>query len=194
MSSIFDFLRSIDLFFFRYLNSELAHNFFDIFFPVITDLHKTHLFRVIFLPLVFLLLIYFKRLSGLIIFLGLFISIGISDGIGGIIKRTVMRARPFEAAIDAIQRSDAGGYSFPSNHAINIFCAAVFFSYFFPKYRIPFLVFAALIGLSRIYNGVHYPSDVLVGAILGSIVGHFGAKGTSWCFKKIEERKKNVHV
>lgn len=194
MSSIFDFLHHIDLLFFRYLNSEWAHDFFDIFFPVITDLHKSELFKMIFLPFVLFLFIYFKRLSGFIIFLGLGFSIAISDGIGGAIKRTVMRSRPFDAAIDAIQRSAAGGYSFPSNHAVNIFCAAVFLGYFFPKYRIPFLVFAALIGISRIYNGVHYPSDVLVGTILGSIAGYLGARATAWVIAKLADRKKKVHV
>ncbi len=194
MSSIFDFFHSIDLLFFRYLNSEFAHDFFDIFFPVITDLHKTSLFRAIFLPFVLLLFIYFKKVQGLVIYIGLFLSIAISDGIGGTIKRTVMRARPFDAAIDAVQRSAAGGYSFPSNHALNIFCAAVFLSYFFPRYRAPFLIFAALIGLSRIYNGVHYPSDVLVGTLIGSISGYLGARATAWFLAQLDQRKKESHV
>lgn len=152
-------------------------------------MHKTDIFKFIFMPLVLAGFIYWRRLNGFLIFLALFITLGVSDFIGGRIKHTVMRARPFETTIEAIQRSGAGGYSFPSNHALNIFCAAMFLSYFFPRWKIPFFTVATLVALSRVYNGVHYPSDIFFGALLGMMIAYIGARATHKFIKKLEERK-----
>jgi undecaprenyl-diphosphatase len=45
------------------------------------------------------------------------------------------------------------------------------------KYRIPAVLFAALIGFSRLYLGVHYPTDVICGAIIGTAIAHFVSEG-----------------
>jgi membrane-associated phospholipid phosphatase len=58
--------------------------------------------------------------------------------------------------------------SFPSAHASTSFCAARGFR---PLARLPLVPVAVAIAFSRVYFGVHYPSDVLVGAALGSVVG-----------------------
>lgn len=58
--------------------------------------------------------------------------------------------------------------SFPSGHAQTAFAAAVYLSLLFPRGAALFLALAALVGLSRVALGVHYPSDVLAGAALGS--------------------------
>jgi membrane-associated phospholipid phosphatase len=58
----------------------------------------------------------------------------------------------------------------PSGHAAGAFAAAVAVSLVHPRLRWPLLVLAALIALSRIWLGVHYLSDVLVGATLGTVV------------------------
>ena len=58
--------------------------------------------------------------------------------------------------------------SFPSGHAQTAFGAAVYLSLLFPEGAAAFLALAALVGLSRIALGVHYPSDVLFGAAVGS--------------------------
>ena len=58
--------------------------------------------------------------------------------------------------------------SFPSGHAQTAFAAAVYLSLLFPRGAVLFLALAALVGLSRVALGVHYPSDVLAGALIGS--------------------------
>jgi undecaprenyl-diphosphatase len=58
-------------------------------------------------------------------------------------------------------------YSFPSGHAATSFACATVLSAFVPRLRVPFFVLATLIALSRVYNGLHYPTDVLAGALLG---------------------------
>jgi undecaprenyl-diphosphatase len=60
-----------------------------------------------------------------------------------------------------------GDASFPSGHATSAFAAAGVVAALHPRLRVPVLALAALVALSRVYLGVHYPSDVIVGAALG---------------------------
>jgi undecaprenyl-diphosphatase len=75
----------------------------------------------------------------------------------------VARHRPFETQLGP--RSST--HSFPSGHAATSFACATVLSAYAPRYRVPFFALATLIALSRIYNGMHYPTDVLAGAVLG---------------------------
>jgi undecaprenyl-diphosphatase len=61
--------------------------------------------------------------------------------------------------------------SFPSGHTTIAFAAATVLSYYRPRWAPAFFLLAVAIGFSRIYDGVHYPLDVLGGAILGLLVG-----------------------
>jgi undecaprenyl-diphosphatase len=63
-----------------------------------------------------------------------------------------------------------GGKSFPSSHAANNFGAATILTYFYRKIAWIFFSLAALVAFSRVYVGVHYPFDVLAGAILGMAI------------------------
>jgi undecaprenyl-diphosphatase len=58
-------------------------------------------------------------------------------------------------------------YSFPSAHAAFSFMMGTLLAFWFPRYRILFFIVAGLIGWTRIYLGVHYPTDVIAGALLG---------------------------
>ncbi|MCW9064936.1 MAG: phosphatase PAP2 family protein, partial [Ignavibacteriaceae bacterium] len=111
---------------------------------------------------------------GKIVVIGLIIMITVTDQTGyRILKEIIMRVRPCNALSDAITPVGcAGGYSFPSNHALNNFAAAIFLMRFYPNYKWIFIVVAILISISRIYLGVHYPSDVIGGALIGSAFGY----------------------
>lgn len=80
-------------------------------------------------------------------------------------KDAVDRARP-EAARAAIELPTSP--SFPSGHASGAFASAVTLALLVPRLRAPALALAALIAFSRVYLGVHYPSDVAAGALLGT--------------------------
>jgi undecaprenyl-diphosphatase len=87
------------------------------------------------------------------------------------LKDAIDRTRPFVAypQIDALYVVHSS--SFPAGHAATAFAGATLLSYVAPRAAPAFLVLAALIGYSRVYVGVHYPGDVVVGALLGVAIG-----------------------
>lgn len=104
-----------------------------------------------------------------------------------VVKPIVHRPRPFEVVADApLIGGEPGEYSFPSGHAASSFAAAFALSHVWPTARLPFWALAVLITLSRVYIGVHYPLDVIAGALLGLAVGYFVIGRTRW---RIETRK-----
>jgi membrane-associated phospholipid phosphatase len=110
------------------------------------------------------------------------VAFSLSDGVGGIIKNIVARERPFQALPHVHKLVGALAYSFPSAHASNTFAFATGMFYFFRGAGIPFLAVAAIVSFSRIYVGVHYPSDVL-GGMLWGVASFFIVLGV---YKKIK--------
>lgn len=105
------------------------------------------------------------------------------------IKNLVARPRPFETYPELANLVTQGGYSFPSAHAMSSFAAATSAYLFFRNKErkwlgILLLFLAALIALSRLYVCVHYPSDVLCGALLGVLLGCLA----TWLFYKLRAR------
>ena len=89
------------------------------------------------------------------------------------IKHVVRRPRPFWTIKGLVPLITPHGFSFPSGHATLAMAMAVVLAYYFPKARVSVYVLAVLIGCSRVYFGVHFPSDVVAGFILGALVGAF---------------------
>ncbi|MBC8124748.1 MAG: phosphatase PAP2 family protein [Candidatus Kapabacteria bacterium] len=88
-----------------------------------------------------------------------------------LLKEVIARPRPYLVLGNVFQLVGSGGGSFPSNHAMNNAAVAVILTWFFPCRRVVFWVVALTIAFSRIYCGVHYPSDVLGGLVIGAIGG-----------------------
>lgn len=91
------------------------------------------------------------------------------------LKAATNRPRPFETIPQADPLMGATvGQSLPSGHAATSFAGAVVLTYLFPRSAPYAFLLAAAIAFSRVYVGVHYPSDVLAGAALGAWVGLAG--------------------
>lgn len=108
-----------------------------------------------------------------------------------IIKNIVARTRPYRV-IDTltILIEEPGEFSFPSGHTSSSFAAGVVLFLLLPrKYGVPALVLAFLIGISRLYVGVHYPTDVLGGMVMGTILAIAAIKLVEFVSQKMKEKK-----
>ncbi len=109
-----------------------------------------------------------------------------------IIKKTVNRPRPV-VALDSLIKSGAvhvnllgrrlSEHSFPSGHSVTAFSLAVALSYMFPGYKKIFYALAFIVAFSRVYDGEHYPLDVIAGGILGYLF----ARITLAAYKRIRK-------
>ncbi len=166
-----------DEFFFFLINNSWQNLLFDAVMPILRNPFTWAPFYVF---LGAFLLLNFKK-KGLWIVLALCATIGISDSVSShLIKKTVRRVRPckfIEPQKDVHLLVNCGsGYSFPSSHAANHFAIANFLSLVLGvSYRwikLGLFAWAFSIALAQVYVGVHYPLDILAGAILGILVAY----------------------
>jgi membrane-associated phospholipid phosphatase len=96
----------------------------------------------------------------------------VAEGLTVLLKHVTERARPplADPGIEALVTLPEST-SFPSGHAATAFAAATAVGVLHPRLRVPLLTVAALVALSRVYLGVHFWSDVLVGSLLGVAIG-----------------------
>jgi len=155
-----------------------CHNdFFDHFFWIFTHL-QTWLPTLLVLAFV---IIQTKKREAVFIILGLILTIVLSDQISStIIKPIVERFRPSHdpslAGLVHLVKNYAGGrFGFVSSHSANSFGVALFFSLLFRNkvFSISFFCWAFLNSYSRIYIGVHFPFDIIGGALVGLGAAYF---------------------
>ena len=108
------------------------------------------------------------------------------------IKKLVGRTRPYvvNEAIEYITKRPSDN-SFPSGHTGCVFAVASVLFFMMPKkIGIPAMVIASLVGISRLYVGVHYPTDIIGGFIIGMFTGFIAKLIVERISVKISEKKK----
>jgi len=146
--------------------------FFDTFFSVIAS-YSTHVFASLFLIITVCLVYYKLKLNKSLYLSSLLLLPGVLL-VNHVIRFLVARERPF--AVDEEFTSLIYHYytgSFPSNHAAASFAVAGILLLVYPAAGWGVLGMALLVSVSRVYVGVHYPTDVLAGAVLAFILLFF---------------------
>ena len=132
---------------------------------------------------ILLLVIPKSRRTGIVMAVSLVINALVTNVV---LKNLFARTRPYEV-VEGLERivEEQVDFSFPSGHTACSFAAAVVICKLCPKrYGIPAMVLAVLIALSRLYVGVHFPTDVIGGAVFGTAAALLAC----WIDKKWQER------
>ncbi|MEI9943201.1 MAG: phosphatase PAP2 family protein [Chitinophagaceae bacterium] len=176
-SSFLQKLEQWDQWLFTKVNNDLTNPFFDYLFPVMRASRNwapLYLFFVVFAIANF-------KIKGLWWVVLLAVTVALTDMSGNyLFKKMFERPRPcsdpdFFMHVRLLVNHCSYGFSFVSNHAANHFGVATFFLVtmrpIFKKWTAIALIWAGLISYAQIYVGVHYPFDVLAGALLGLTLG-----------------------
>jgi len=113
------------------------------------------------------------RRAGVAAVAGMLAAVGL---VQGPIKSLFPRRRPFATRLVIVVGKKPVDSSFPSGHTAGSFAAATALAAFYPGERPLLLLFASAVGFSRVYLGHHFPSDVLIGAGLGALIGGGAAR------------------
>jgi membrane-associated phospholipid phosphatase len=111
--------------------------------------------------------------------------------VSSILKYSIGRTRPYDAYTTINNKAQDFTPSFPSGHTTSAFATATSISLAWPRWYViaPSYLWAASVGYSRLYLGVHYPTDVLAGALLGTSTSWLTWKVNHWLRKSIENKK-----
>lgn len=165
MRSLLKYITQEDLIFLNIFNNKIKCRILDMTMPILTYLASAAV--TITLCLIAILNHHTTiHLMGIDCALALILSNMVSQ----LLKKGVNRARPY-LKIDTLYTKKIGidAYSFPSGHTTAAFSMCVMISLFFPDASPFFILLASGIGISRMYLGVHYPSDVITGMLVGTL-------------------------
>lgn len=167
-----EWLIHLDKAVFLFFNVTLANPVTDFVMPIVTS---DNLLRILYgISLLLCLWRGDVRLRWLALFSG--ITLALTDQTAAnFLKHAIERPRPchdgqFLEPIRLLVHC-GGGYSMPSAHAANAFGQALMFGLAYRTVRWYLIGFAALVSISRVFVGVHYPGDVLIGAVIGGLLG-----------------------
>jgi undecaprenyl-diphosphatase len=169
---------------FDLINRDGQTDFFDILMPILSNLNY---FLVPFgLLLIFLLVK--KNVKLRVLAISILLLILVSDNLSTLVlKKMFNRPRPYHSVSNVHmyyrftekwsttpqlkEKVYGKSHSMPSNHATNMFAIATLLSFYFRRFWPVFYLIALFVGYSRIYLGDHFPLDVFVGAVAGTLIG-----------------------
>ena len=186
---------------FDLINRDGQTDFFDILMPILSNLNY---FLVPFgLLLIFLLVK--KNVKLRVLAISILLLILVSDNLSTLVlKKMFNRPRPYHSVSNVHmyyrftekwsttpqlkEKVYGKSHSMPSNHAINMFAIATLLSFYFRRFWPVFYLIALFVGYSRIYLGDHFPLDVFVGAVAGTLIGLLFALAGKRVVRMVEEK------
>lgn len=165
---MFNFITQIDFAILNFIHDFFRCAFLDLIMPFFSTIGNAGTVWII----IGLIMLFFRRTRswGIILLLAMLLGYLIGEVA---VKNIVCRDRPcYVVSIDMII-TKPNSYSFPSGHSCSSFAAATVLFKMNKRFGIPALVLASLIAFSRLYNYVHFPTDVLCGIILGIVCALF---------------------
>lgn len=161
-----------------WINQEWAHPWLDVFFSWVS---QRGIFSLPLLGIILFLCMRQFRKDGLKLWLILLAVVISGDLLGNLLKHLSAQPRPCYEIHEMVRqpgRIEAGPCGnnlegMPSNHALNFFAAAVFMMLVvrIRSWGAGLFIIAMLVGISRIYLAKHYPSQVIAGAVIGTLLG-----------------------
>ena len=180
-----DFLNAYEIPILDWIRNTITNPFLDVIVPVITDFCEGGIGWII----MAVVLLFFKKTRKI----GITMAVSLVLGLllcNLTLKPMIARTRPFvyNPNIQLIVKQP-GEYSFPSGHSTTSFLCAYVIYLYSKKWGIPALIFAGMIALSRLYLYVHYPTDVIIGSLLGCLFGWAAYLLVSFCEKQWKKRQ-----
>lgn len=159
-------IKGIDYQLFHFINQGLKNPFLDRWMPIITNMDSWMWLLV----LGGIALFIFGGNKGRLVCILTIVALLIADNlVSYILKPFFGRVRP----LIPLELAHTVSPSFPSNHATNVFTLAMVLSWYYKKLSPIWFTGALIVGFSRVYIGVHYPSDIVGGAFVGIVCAFF---------------------
>jgi len=166
------FFESTDIHILFFIQNHFKNSFLDKIMPLITKLGNVGIFWIA-LACFFILIKKYRKI-GIMLFISIFLC-ALTGNI--ILKPLVKRIRPFDLVhFTQLLISAPKDFSFPSGHTMASFASATVIISQNKKWGMYAFILAFLIGFSRLYLFVHFPSDVIMGAVIGCILGIISVK------------------
>ena len=170
-----------------FIQDHIRNAVLDVIMPIITNIGYKGIVPI--LVILFMLIVRRYRAVGLTALCAFIGNVAI---VNVILKNIVARIRPYDS-FDALQLlcDKQDDFSYPSGHTAAVCCVAFVIFFCFPKkIGIPAVIIAIAVGFSRLYIGVHYPTDVLVGGLVGFMMAYLSVTYLYPKFRKMKICKK----
>ncbi|MFQ5656871.1 MAG: phosphatase PAP2 family protein [Candidatus Methylomirabilales bacterium] len=162
-------MSGLDLHLFRLINRDLSNAFFDFLMPAVANPDPF----LIPLAIAGVGLMAWGGRKGRSLVITALLLLLVTNGVSELLKLWVQRPRPCLVleSVRVLAGCSGRSFSFPSSHAANITAQALLFASAYRKWAIPLFLVAATVAYSRVYTGVHYPTDVIGGVAVGLVWG-----------------------
>ena len=185
----FEWIQGIDLTFVRFVRENLSNGFLDVLMPIVTLFGEAGIVPIV----LALIMMFFKKTRKAGITIACSLAMGFIIG-NLVLKNVVARPRPYSVDTDVVLLiNKLSDFSFPSGHTLATFeCSVCLLLNKFKKSGIAALAIAVLVAFSRVYLYVHYLTDILAGAILGTAFAFVSYKIVEKVYLKFA-KKETIH-